>query len=163
MEVVAIGLPIFFQALSFVIFYLVMRRLLYKPLTEFMNKRRQEIEDNIADAKKGREEAKELKRTYEKSIAASKREAREIIDEANRRGDDIISKNRKEAQEQAEGIIKKAKEEINLEKEKAFAELRTEVGRLSIMVAEKVIVANLDEKAQENVINSYIDQVGDVS
>ncbi|EFR89667.1 ATP synthase B chain, partial [Listeria innocua FSL S4-378] len=47
------------------------------------------------------------------------------------------------------------------EKEDAISALREQVGSLSVLIASKVIEKNLDEKEQSNLIQDYIERLGD--
>jgi F-type H+-transporting ATPase subunit b len=162
-NIVSVGTPIIFQALSFVLFYLIMRRLLYHPVSIFMEKRRRGIEEDLASARRDRQEAKRLKEDYARQIEAARREAREILSSAGRRGDILISEARQQARRQAEAILKGAREEIQQERKQAFAELKKEVGMLSIMVAEEILQENLDFRAQGRTIEAALAKIGGVS
>jgi F-type H+-transporting ATPase subunit b len=162
-NIVSIGTPIIFQALSFVLFYLIMRRLLYHPLSAFMEKRRRGIEEDLASARRDRQEAKQLKEDYAKKIEDARREAADILNSAGRRGDILVSEARQEARRQAESFLKGAREEIRQEKLLAFTELQREVGQLSILVAQEILKENLDHRAQEKTIEAALEKMGGIS
>lgn len=162
-NIVSVGTPMIFQALSFVLFYLIMRRLLYHPVSAFMEKRRQGIEEDLAAARRDRQEAKRLKENYTKQIEAARREAREILSSAGRRGDMLISEARQEAKRQAESLLKGSREEIQQEKRQAFTELKQEVGQLSILVAEQILKESLDQRAMEKTVDAALEQIGGIS
>jgi F-type H+-transporting ATPase subunit b len=162
-NIVSIGTPIIFQALSFVLFYLIMRRLLYQPVAAFMEKRRRGIGEDLAAARRDRQEAKQLKENYARQIEAARREAREILNNAGRRGDILINEARQEAQRQAESFLKGAREEIQQEKMQAFIELKQEVGHLSILVAEQILKESLDHGAMEKTVDAALEQIGGIS
>lgn len=162
-NIVSIGTPIIFQALSFVLFYLIMRRLLYHPLSAFMEKRRHGIEENLAAARRDRQEAKQLQERYARQIKEARQEAREILSSAGRRGDMLITEARREARQQAEIFLQGVRAEIEQEKKQAFAEVQREVGHLSILVAREILKENLDAKAQEKTIEAALGKIGELS
>lgn len=162
-NIVAIGMQIFFQAANFIILFLLLKKLLWKPVKGFMEKRQKEIQETIENADNSRAEAIKLKKQYEAQIANAKLESRDILEQANRRADKNIAASRQEAKEQGDKLIKKAQEEIRLEKEKAFAELRDEVSVLSVSIAEKIIQETINAKSHEKLVDDYIEQVGRIS
>ncbi|PKM83795.1 MAG: ATP synthase F0 subunit B [Firmicutes bacterium HGW-Firmicutes-13] len=152
-----------FQLVNFLVIYLLLRKLLYKPISGFMEKRRQEIRNAIEQAEHDKEVARKTREKYEMQILEAKKEAAEILGKASKQGDDMISQSRVEAKKQGQNLIEHAKKEIQLEKERAFMDLREEVGRLSVTIAEKIIMQNIDAAAQEKLIRQYLDEVGEVS
>lgn len=152
-----------FQLINFIIIYLLLRKLLYKPIAGFMEKRREEIRNSIEQAEQDREVARKTREKYDKQILEAKKEASEILNRAAKQGDDMISQSKVEAKKQSQNIIEQAKKEINLEKERVFMELRDEVGRLSVDIAQKIIVQNIDYASQEHLIKEYLAEVGEVS
>ncbi len=77
----------------------------------------------------------------------------------------LVKKNAKEivktARRESERIKEEAKSDIAREKEDAISALREQVGSLSVLIASKVIEKNLDEKEQSNLIQDYIERLGD--
>lgn len=151
-----------FQLVNFVILYLLLRKLLYQPIAGFMEKRRDEIANSIEEAEKDKEVARKTREKYEKQLQEAKQEASDILARANKQGDEMINQSKVEAKKQGQNLIEQAKKEINLEKERAFMELRDEVGRLSVDIAEKILAQNIDHAAQEKLIKDYLDEVGGI-
>lgn len=151
-----------FQLVNFVILYLLLRKLLYQPIAGFMEKRRDEIANSIEEAEKDKEVARKTREKYEKQLQEAKQEASDILARATKQGDEMINQSKVEAKKQGQNLIEQAKKEINLEKERAFMELRDEVGRLSVDIAEKILAQNIDHAAQEKLIKDYLDEVGGI-
>ncbi|RQD76753.1 MAG: ATP synthase F0 subunit B [Candidatus Syntrophonatronum acetioxidans] len=151
-----------FQLVNFVILYLLLRKLLYKPIAGYMEKRRDEIANSIEQAERDKDVARKTREKYEKQLQEAKKEASDIMARATKQGDEMINQSKAEAKKQGQNLIEQAKKEINLEKERAFMELRDEVGRLSVEIAEKILAQNIDHAAQEKLIKEYLDEVGGV-
>ncbi len=152
-----------FQLVNFLILFLLLRKFLYNPIAGYMEQRREEIRNTLEQAENDKEAARMNREKYEKQILEAKKEAAEILNRATKQGDDMISQSKVEAKKQAQNIIEQAKKEINLEKERVFMELRDEVGRLSVDIAEKIIAQNIDYASQEKLIKEYLAEVGEVS
>ena len=92
------------------------------------------------------------------------REAREqraqIISEAQELKNQIVSRAEKEASEKADQLINNAREEIQAEKMAALTEIKNQVGRLSIEIAEKIIRKELsDNAAQQEVVEGLVKDI----
>lgn len=160
---VSLNINYLFQLVNFLLLFLLLKKLLYKPIAGYMEKRKEEIRNAIEKAEQDKEVARKTREKYEKQILEAKKEAAEILGKASKQGDEMISLARAEAKKQGQNLIEQAKKEIQLEKERAFMDLREEVGRLSVSIAEKIIVQNIDVAAQEKLIREYLDEVGEVS
>jgi F-type H+-transporting ATPase subunit b len=66
------------------------------------------------------------------------------------------------AQEESNLIVKRAQEEIELQKQKALLELREKVADLSIMAASKVITKSLNSEDNRRLVEEYVSKVGDL-
>lgn len=150
-----------FQIINTIIIFLVLRRLLFKPVTNFMEDRTKSIENAIIDADTKNMQADELKEEYQSKLDNIKEERNQIIKEATKRAeeksDDII----KAAQAEAKSMIDRATLDIERERQKAINQLKDEVSALSIMAATKVIEKELSEDAHRAMIKQFIEEVGD--
>src|SRR6056297_86 len=76
-----------FQIINTIILYLILKKLLFKPVTEFMQSRKDGISASLEEAENMTEKANELKAQYESKIKASEEEGRQIIREDSVRAD----------------------------------------------------------------------------
>lgn len=150
-----------FQIINFLIIYFVLKRFLFGPITEMMDKRTKGIQDSIAEAENRNKEAMELKAEYENKINEIKKERNLIIEEASRkaeeRGNEII----KAAEVEAEKIKERGRQEIMRERQKAANELKEQISTMAIMAASKVIEKELNQQAHEKMIEKFIEEVGE--
>ena len=64
-----------------------------------------------------------------------------------------------EARKEADAIIKRAQEMTVLEREKAWDELKAQVGELSLLLASKVINESLDQAQHQQLIDQTLSQL----
>ena len=76
---------------------------------------------------------------------------------ANSRSEEIIS----QAQQQAAQIKSKAAADITLEKKKAINEAKNEISDLAMAIAGKVVARELNAGDQADMIDRFIDELGD--
>jgi len=158
---VQIGWTLGFQILNTVVIFFVLRRILFNPVTNFMENRTKGIENAINEAESKNKQADELRDEYQGKLDNIKDERNQIIKEATKRaeerGDEII----KAAQAEAKNIIDRANLEIEREKQKAINQLKDDISAISIMAATKVIEKELNEEAHMAMIKQFIEEVGD--
>ena len=145
---------------NLLILFLLMKKLLFKPVRKMMLDRENEVKEMYIDAEKSRSDADALKADYETRL--SKQEAEEIIKSATRsatlKSEEIIA----DAQKNAAGIIERADKQIEAEKRNAENELKNEVSELALSIASKVIEKEIDGEKHKELIDSFIEKMGEV-
>ena len=112
------------QILNLFIQVYLIKRFLFKPINEVLEKRRQLADQEIKEAREAKEAADSLKVQYEEGLAGAKAEAAQIVQSAQKEAQIKADETLKQAQEQAAGIRRKAEADIAQEKKKAINEER---------------------------------------
>jgi F-type H+-transporting ATPase subunit b len=150
-----------FAWINLLVLYLVLKKILFKPIKNMIDSRQKEIDDMYSDAESSKEAAHTLQAEYEEKMNAVSEESEELLRRAVRkatlREEEII----KDAEKKAERIIERAEAEIELEKKRAMNEIKDEVSALAINIAEAVIERDVDKSEHESLIDSFIDTVGE--
>ena len=76
---------IIWPIVNIVVFYLLLRKFLFGPVSEVMEKRKKMISSDLDDAAQTKAEAEEIKQEYEKNLAQAKDEAGQIVSDARAR------------------------------------------------------------------------------
>ena len=151
------------QILNLFIQVFLIKRFLFKPINEMLEKRRDLADKEIREAREAKEEADSLKVQYEEGLEGARNEAAQIVQnalkEAQLRADETVRK----AQEQAVGIRKKAEADIAQEKKKAINEMKDEIGELAMDIAGKVVEKEINEEDHKKRIEEFIRNVGEAS
>lgn len=147
------------ELLNFLILLVVLTYLLYKPVRKFMDERTSAIEQDISSAQKQQEAAVELRAKLEAELADSKNKAQEFLNQALQRSEQMHEEIIQQAKEEQHRIQKRAQEDIALEKNKAWQELKNEVANLSLAMASKVVKESLDEAQHQAIINDLIQKI----
>ncbi len=152
----SIGL-VFWQTVLFIALFLLLRKFAWKPILEAVNQREDFIEDALNQAKKAKEEMASLTAENERIIQEAKTERDMILREAKEIKERTIAESKESAKVEAEKIMESARKSIENEKMSAITELKNQVGKLSIDIAEKVVGAELGSKdQQEKLVNQYL-------
>jgi F-type H+-transporting ATPase subunit b len=143
-----IGL-LFWMTLAFLILLFILRKYAWGPILDSVKEREQKISTSLAMAKQTQEEMKRLQADNEKLLHQAREERDAILRDANKMKDTIISEAKDKAQTEADRIVESARVNIESEKAAAIAELKNQVASLTIEVAEKVLSAELADKAKQ--------------
>jgi F-type H+-transporting ATPase subunit b len=150
----------FIQIGAFLILYFLLQKFAFGPLFGMMEKRRQHVKDQIETAENNRKQAEQLLEEQKQALQQTRKEAHDIIEQATQTGskqaDDIIAAARAESTRVKEEAIR----DIENEKNKAVAALRSQVSAMSVLIASKIIEKQIDEKSQEQLVENYLQQVG---
>ncbi len=139
---------------------LLIKRFLFKPIREILEKRKAAADAAIGDAEKAKEEALSMKNSYETSIRSAKSEAGEIIANAQKNAASQSEAIIREANEQVVAMKAKAEKDIAQERRKAVNEVKDEIGSMAMEIAGKVIGREINEKDHAKLIDEFINNVG---
>lgn len=142
------------------ILYFILRKFLYKPVSNFWSKRKERIQSEIENAKGIREEATTLKNEYEERISLAKKESQEIIESAKKRGEELKENIIAEARKEAENIKERARKELQREREMAFESIRSQTSEMAILIASKIMEEKITIENHNKLIDRFIDEVG---
>ena len=145
---------LFIQLLIVKIFFL-------DKIKAILDQRREAADKQITEAENAKSEALAIKQTYEQNMLEAKAKADDLLltaqRTANSRSEEIIS----QAQQQAAQIKSKAAADIALEKKKALNEAKNEISDLAMAIAGKVVARELNTGDQADMIDRFIDELGD--
>ena len=150
--VLAISMLLLFTLLSFILF---------NPVRDMLEKRKQRVKEDQETAKREREEAIAYKEEYDKKLREVDKEAESILSEARKRAMKNENKMIAEAKEEANRILNRANAEIELEKKRALDDMKQEMITIASMMAEKVVVASIDREVQDSLIEDTLKEMGE--
>ena len=130
---------------NFVILFAILYLLLYKPIKNFIEKRKQAYKDMDDEATSNLEESKKLKEEYDLKLAGADEEIKakedEILKEAGQKAELKIV----HAEEEAALIIKNANEQAQKEKEKIVSKANEEITNIAKEAAAKAIFGSTSD------------------
>ena len=145
---------LFLQMLLVKVFFL-------DKIKAILDARREAADKEITDAKTAKEEAMVIKATYEQNMLESKAEAEKILQNAQqtaaKRGEQIIS----DAQKTAVAMKQRAEAEIAQEKKRVLNETKDEISEIAMAIAGKVVGRELTASDHAQMVDSFIDKLGD--
>lgn len=146
-------------AVVFVLLVVVLRAFAWKPISEGLQRREENIAKNIAAAEQANEEARRLLAQYEQKLAAAGDEVRAILEEARRDAEhtqqEILAKARADAQAE----LDRARREIDQATQAAIKELSEHFADQVLAIAAKIVRKELQAQDHEALIGAAVDQL----
>jgi F-type H+-transporting ATPase subunit b len=150
----------FYTLIIFGVVFFVLKRLAWPVLLAQVEAREKALEDAIEGAKRDREAAAALLAEQQRNLDAARGEAQKFMADARAASEkvraDMLLETRKEQGE----LLERARRDIELEREKAIAQLRREAVDLAILGASKAIEENLDTDRNRKLVESYLSGIG---
>jgi F-type H+-transporting ATPase subunit b len=145
--------------LFFLIVFFVLRRFAFGPIQKTIDDRRARIQQTIEEADRAREEARALLEEHRALIGQAKSEAEEILTEARRVSDSQRERVRAETEEDRQRRLEETKRQIEQATAQALGQIRDEVGKLSLLAAEKITRMALTEADQQRLIDEALGEL----
>jgi F-type H+-transporting ATPase subunit b len=139
----------FWTLLFFLLFWGLIGKFAFKPISESLKKRENDIQDAIDLAKKTREEMNNMKSENERVLAEAREERARILAEAKETKNAIVSEARDKAKEEASKVIGSAMQDIENQKKLAMIEIKDQVSKMALDIAEKVIRKELQNNPDQ--------------
>ena len=134
---------IFWSIIFFVLFWLLIGKFSFKPISEALKKRQSDIQGSLDEAKTARAEMANLKSENEALLAQAKEERAAILKEAKEAKNTIIEEARIAAKADAKVIVNSAKDEIENLKMEAVIDLKNRAGNMAVDIAEQIVKKEL--------------------
>ncbi|PIU20882.1 MAG: ATP synthase F0 subunit B [Elusimicrobia bacterium CG08_land_8_20_14_0_20_59_10] len=153
-----LGLTIW-TIVCFVLLVLLLSKTAWKPLLQAVAERERAIKNDRESAETARAEAEKVKAELDARLAQLRTEIQarmgEALQTAEREKELLLT----EARKSAASIVEFARKEIEAQKLEAVRELKNKVAELSLLTAEKVLMKNLDHRANTELSARYLAQV----
>lgn len=152
-----------FTLVNTIVLFLVLKAFLFKPIMKMIADRQQEIDDMYADANKAKSEAATMEADYRQKLEAAAETSERMVKEAVARGqareETIVS----QAKAEAAAILEKATADIAQEKKKAVNDAKNEISEMALAIAGKVVGRSLDSEDQAQLVDHFIQELGEQS
>jgi F-type H+-transporting ATPase subunit b len=132
------------------ILFLILRKILFKPVTKFMDDRTKKIQDSLDQAEKERNLSKGLLQQYEDQLKRVEDEASEIIRAAKELAQSEADRIIAEGKSQADQILEKARKQIEAEQRAAITVFKAEAAALVIGASSRLIRRELNSEDSRN-------------
>jgi F-type H+-transporting ATPase subunit b len=143
----------------FLVVLFVLKKYAFGPIQQMIDQRRERIEQAIAEADNAREEARKLLEEHRKLIGQAKAESEEILGEARRLAEAQRDRVKQETEEDRQRRLEETRRQIEQATAQALGQIRDEVGKLSLLAAEKITRKSLTDADQQRLIDEALAEI----
>ncbi|MGB1056626.1 MAG: F0F1 ATP synthase subunit B [Flavobacteriales bacterium] len=147
------------STIAFLVVLFLLRKMAWGPILTALKEREESIATALNEADKARSEMSALQADNERLLQEARVERDGMLREAREMADKLVADAKGKAKEEAAREAESAREAIATERKAAVAELKSEVAKLSVSIAEQLIRAELaDAGKQEALVSKLIDE-----
>jgi F-type H+-transporting ATPase subunit b len=143
------------QIFNFLILFVALTALAWRPLIRFLEGRRETIAKGLEDARAAEQARANAEREAQKLIDQRRAEANKLVEEGRARGEEQARAVLADAQREAENIRTRARADAEEERNALLGEVRSQVAQLAIAAAERVIQQSLDQQRSQAIIADF--------
>lgn len=152
-----------FSWCNILILYVVLKKLLFKPVKDVIDARQRQIDEMYAEANKNRSDAEGMRVEYEEKLSRATAESEELMKATVRRAQLKEEEILREAQKNASKTMKRAQEQVEMEKKRAMNEMKNELSDMAIEIASAVLERDVNDQDNARMIDQFIENLGDRS
>lgn len=159
-----IGINVWTMIFTFVnlmIVFFFAKKFLLGPVKKMIDSRQNEIDGMYEEAEKSVEDGEKFKAEYEEKLKKASEESeaimRDTVRNARLREEAII----RDAREEASAILKRADEQIEMERRQAVNDIKNDVSGMAVDIAGAVLGRDIKPEEHAELIDSFIDRFGE--
>jgi len=143
-------------AANFVVFLALMWTFAFKPISTLLASRKARIEQGLKDAEQAAKDRESAEQERLTTLAEARRESNEILARAQKIAQETRDADIAATRAELERLRTKATDEIEAEKGRALAELRSEVADLALAAAGKVLGESMNDARQRRLVEEFL-------
>lgn len=147
-------------AVVFLVLLLVLWKFAWGPISAGLEKREQGIADQIAQAEQSNLKARQLLDQYQRKLADSRTEVREILDKGRRDAEILGRELLEKAKQEAQADQQRALRQIDAATDNALKQLAEQSSTLAVQLAGKILQAELKPEDHSRLIQQAVSGFG---
>ena len=145
--------------LTFLVLVTLLAKFGWRPLLQALDSRQELIRKSLDDAQQARQELERLQHESAQIIRQARVDAEAVVAQSRSDAAKLREEMRQKAKAEADGIVRNAERQIQLETQRALQQIRHEAVDLSVMIASKILRRNLTKEDNEKLIEEALKQV----
>ena len=147
------------SSVNFIIFFLIVYRVVLIPVGGMLSDRRERIEQGLKDADAARRDREAAADQRQGIIGEARREASEIVARGQRVADEAREKGVADTQAEIDRMRERAVTEIDAERQRALTDVRAQVAELALLAAGKVVGETMNTDREKRLVDEFLSQV----
>jgi F-type H+-transporting ATPase subunit b len=143
----------------FLITLFVLKRYAFGPIQKMLDERRERIRRAIEEAEHSRTEARRLLDEHKALIGQARSQSEDILAEARKVAESMARRVKEETEADRHRRLEETKRQIEQATQQALGQIRDEVGKLSLLAAEKITRKSLAGPDQQRLIDEALAEI----
>jgi len=148
-----------FNLVNFAILLYLLKRLLFKPALEYLDRRRETIHGRMQAAQADEERAGQLVVEQKNALAEARKRAESMEESARREAESVIAASKGEAREAAERILEDGRRQLVQERDRMIAELREAYAEITVIGAERVLDREIQVDDHRRLLDQLLEEI----
>jgi len=155
----SINWTVVLQWVNFGLLLYVLKRLLFKPALEFLDKRRDQIAAQMQAAKQSENEAAQLVQDQKKALQEARTRAERLLEDARKQAEEVIAQARNAAKKDASKILEDGKQRLEQERDQMIADLRSAYAEIAVLGAERVLDREVRIEDHQRLLDQLLEEL----
>lgn len=147
------------QFLTFAILVWFTMKYVWPPITKTLHEREKKIAAGLEAAERSKRELEMAEHKASSIIREAKQQASSIIEQANFHSAQLVEEAKSQAKQESQRIVELAQGEIDREVMQAKEILKSQLAKLAVTGAEKIIQRNLDPSIHSDLLNKLAAEI----
>lgn len=147
------------QIINFLILLYLLKRFLYRPILNILDKRQKEVDEGLKAATHSKDIEQKMLERQKEIMKDTRAEAQNIIAVARDEAEKIKAETLKKVEKETENLKTRANLQIEKDRTTMQQELKKEIVHLSVLVASKVISQRLDEEGNKKLVEKTLNEL----
>lgn len=151
---------VFWTTVIFLTFWFVVGKFALKPIAKAIKDREHSIDEALSAASKAKADIERLQSDNAALLKEAREEGARILKDAKEMKDNILAEAQEKAKAESSKIVASAKLEIDVQKKAALNEVKQEVSKIAVEMAEKILHKELDSaKDHQSHIQTLVEKI----
>lgn len=139
----------------------ILKRLLFKPAVEFLDRRREQIAARIQAARNSETQAQELVLAREAELQQARERVEGMLEEARHEAEVLIAKAKREAKNDAAKILEDSKNRLEQERDRMIHDLRESYAEIAVLGAERVLDREIRIDDHRRLLDQLMEEINE--
>ena len=147
------------QIVNFLIVFFILKKFLYKPILELLNKRKTTIKEGLAQAEEARLKLEKVLVEEKQILKNAQLQARKIVEDSRQEALDSAREIQEEGKKQTEKMLNDARNQIGREFQETEKKLAVNVSKIAVAFLEKSLERFFSNKEQEVIMKEALSRI----
>ena len=159
----SINWTLVFNLINFALLLWILKKLLFKPATEYLDKRRELIAGRMAEARDAEGRAQALEKEKLSALEQARERTDAMIDDAHKRSEAIVNEAKQRAQVEAAQVVADTRVHMEQERDRMIRELREAYANIAILGAERVLDREIRVEDHRRLLDQLLEEIDEES